>query len=763
MSSKDFKEGMIAGAKPFGDKLDQLANVSESAVSNIKKGLDGVTQVVNVVLDDLSAQEKKRIYDLDKATDISMLEDDEKEFLVAVLAELANSIPEVTDLQRRYIMSVCSTVGIAAPQSSLNLACIENIENMRTQKILLRHVMEFFFIGTQNYDFLDYYENTIFCYFGVNKRGVNEIVNTVDRIYNAMGIEGLANRYTFVAGYEELIETEMDDGIIEAEDGESDSITDILDPSMYEKIDVSGIISVQDTKEYYQKEICLSAAFSVNGELTFKNCTINISSTASFNLAGTLIFQNCEINADITRTKDNYVITTLNESKIAFNNCIIRNGKYLINAKSDVDMENCTFINCATLIIMDGYVEALQKYKFSIKNSAIYVGESAIEKATNLFGREFYQTDCLFRIMNCEEFVASDLASSWLLESPKCEQYFLFEISANNATLSNCEFKNAQISALSSNNSYMDKCSLYNCECMIMNMSNCIIENSDINVYALDTSINKCTFENMHERTIRAKIISNSTFNNIHNKEKQFIDITGGIDNCIFSNVNMAAGFPLIYAKLDYGLGDKKKDIVVSNCRFINCYTERSDKKLISGTEIHHTLFSDKEKPYEVKCPNCMGLNDVKSGTFVEKPMPQDSKMSTGAKIGAGLGAVVFGPLGLIGGAIAGEIVHATKSELSKKEEIKDGDFTFTINVVTDAGEKGVAVYGKVVSGSTSFGDSLYVKKSDGTTIPCQASIIVVNQQKLKTISAGTEGTILLKNIEKKSIKWGDTLIKADN
>ena len=157
MSNKDFKEGMVAGAKPFGDKLDQLANVSESAVSDIKEGLDGVTQVVNVVLDDLRAQEKKRIYDLDEATDISALEDDEKEFLVALLAELANSIPEVTDLQKRYIMSICSTVGIAAPQTSLNLMCIENIENIRTQKILLRHVIEFLFIGTQNYDFLDYY------------------------------------------------------------------------------------------------------------------------------------------------------------------------------------------------------------------------------------------------------------------------------------------------------------------------------------------------------------------------------------------------------------------------------------------------------------------------------------------------------------------------------------------------------------------------------------------------------------------------------
>ena len=204
MSTKDFKQGMVAGAKPFGDKLDQLANVSESAVNDIQEGLDGVTEVVNIVLDDLSAQEKKRIYDLDQITDISSLEDDEKEFLVAVLTELANTISYVSDLQKKYLLSICSVANIPAPQTSLNLAFIENVENMKTQKILLRHVMEFLFIGDQNYDFLENYEDGLFCYFSVNKRGIAEIKECINRVYNAMGIEGIANRYTFAANYQEL-------------------------------------------------------------------------------------------------------------------------------------------------------------------------------------------------------------------------------------------------------------------------------------------------------------------------------------------------------------------------------------------------------------------------------------------------------------------------------------------------------------------------------------------------------------------------------
>ena len=211
MSTKDFKQGMVAGAKPFGDKLDQLANVSESAVSDLKEGLDGIADVTYALIDDveshdstLSAYEKKRIYDLDDATDISALEDDEKEFLIAVLTELANALADVSDLQKKYLLSVCSVANIPAAQTSLNLACIENVENMKTQKILLRHVMEFLFVGEQDYDFLDRYEDDLFCYFSVNKRGIAEIKDTINRVYNAMGIEGIANRYTFTANYHEI-------------------------------------------------------------------------------------------------------------------------------------------------------------------------------------------------------------------------------------------------------------------------------------------------------------------------------------------------------------------------------------------------------------------------------------------------------------------------------------------------------------------------------------------------------------------------------
>lgn len=742
MSTKDFKQGMVAGAKPFGDKLDQLANVSEKAVSDIQEGIDGVNEVVNVVLDDLSAQEKKRIYDLDEATDISNLEDDEKEFLVAVLTELANSVPMVTDLQRKYIISVCSTVGIAAPQVSLNLACIENIENMRTQKILLRHVMEFFYIGCQDYEFLDEYDDLIFCYFSVNKRGVNEIITTIDRIYNAMGIEGLANRYTFVAGYEELVEEDASEEEINSEDSISEKI---IDPSLYEKIELSGIISVQDPTEYCQKNIRLDAVFSVNSDLLFKNCTISITSAASFNVTGTITFQNCEITCETEREKENYIISTLDDAKLILNNCVLHQVKWFAHAHGDVEIDKCTFVHSSEII----YATSASENSFNISNSFICIN--------NL-------VDCGFIVRGYSKFASNNIQTSWSEQPTKDKRYGLFEIHASNGTISNCILENIEIEY--SSDVCVENSTIKNAKCSVKSLSHCQIENSEIDV---DDLIDTCDFSNMTEVTVTANNISNSIFSNINNETDDFITINSSVSNCIFSNVNMVDGVYLIFACVSSGIGDKRGDVRISNCRFMNCYTDRYDKKLISGQETKYGLFSDKRLPYEPICSNCMGLNDVKSGKFVEQKVQDTGKISTGAKIGAGIGAVIAGPLGAIGGAmIAGSFGKIRGALLEKQiadnSDSKGNDFKLTVedvfNIRAEDGNLYPVVTGIIEFGHICVNDTVSVTNSEGASFETVVSGIAREASLVDEASEGDDISLMFKKCTKSDFSEGDIITK---
>ena len=651
MSTKDFKEGMVAGAKPFGDKLDQLADVSESAVLDIKEGLGEVNEVVNILIDDaekhdgiLSAYEKKRIYDLDQATDISALEDNEKEFLVAVLAELANSVQEVTELQKRYILSVCSTVGIATPQTSLDFACIENIENMRTQKIILRHVMEFFFIGSENYGFLNEYDDTLFCYFSINKHGIDEIVMTVDRIYNAMGIEGIANRYTFVAGYTDIFA----DDVSEIDDNDADSyVSDeyVPDVSEFEELILSGVVSVQGSTEYKYKKVTINAAFAVNGELIFDNCFVHIEKDASFNVVGTLTFESCEITYGEKYTADNYAISSVDGGKVVFSDCVLKNGQYFLNATGDVVIEKCSVIDC------DNFIYAHS----GSTTCSIKVNDSTIAVTGELCG---YGNRGIFSVSNYTVFEVHNLKT--IVSSQRIQKFRLFDVQSSKGIIDNAEIESSVIYAPGI---VMNQCSVRASVVEVAAIENSLISQSEISCVC--KAIDRCDFTDMKENTVETKGISNCTFNNISCKTKRFLKTTALINNCIFSNVDLGNGNYLIEIAVDSGSSNKSSDVLVTNCRFINCYTDRADKKIITGYEIQRKSTPNKIVPFFVNCNNCTGLNQVNGGDFKEiKVEQQDSAMSKGAKIGVVVGAVIPGLGAIVGGAVGafvGAVVDGTK------------------------------------------------------------------------------------------------------
>lgn len=704
MSKKDFKQGMVAGAKPFGDKLDQLANVSESAVGDLQEALSDVTEVAYTLVDDveshdsiLSAYEKKRIYDLDDATDVSALDDDEKEFLVVVLTELANAIANVSDLQKKYLLSVCSVANIPAAQSSLNLACIENVENMKTQKILLRHVMEFLFIGDQNYNFLENYEDDLFCYFSVNKRGVAEIKDCINRVYNAMGIEGVANRYTFAANYQEICdEQEVCEDIEEIVE---EVLEETINPEDYEKQVLDGLISVQDELVYQYRNLTINATCAVNGNLTLADCVIQLGADASFNVVGSIVFENCVIACASINTKDNFTVVSADGARVEFKNCVFKQLHCFLNATSDVLLEKCTLINCNHFVYAHSYST---KYKLRIVDCNIIADTSLLSNSVATSS----ELEGLLRVSNSYGMFSISNYEAWEMRNVEvtvshcgAEKLNLIQVSSYNGKIENSKFNGVVIYTADAD---IHQCTFENSTIKVGKICNSRISQCEVEC---DGIIDRCDFSDMAgDMTIEAKGITNCTFNNISCRKKNFITTKSTISNCVFSNVNINSGTYLIEAIVDYGLGDKKQDIQLKNCRFVNCYTDRSDKMIVTGQEIKRGIFSDKTLPYVVACNNCTGLNQIKSGTFEAVQVTQDaSSVSMGAKIGAGVGAIVPG-IGLIVGGAVGAVVGAVVDG-AKKNAVEEAATTIPENLSsTDVAETIRKYVDELFAKNTGFG-----------------------------------------------------------
>lgn len=201
MARKDFTAGMEAGAKPFEQKFKAQADAVDRLGKRINAKLEDISDIQEEILSDLSARERKELYDLNTAVDIADLDDSEKEFLLAVLYTLANMTTEVTPHQQSYVRSVKNYLQIRNVQTGVDLSAIENIDSKKAEKAILQCVMEFLFLENCNHNYWDEYDDVL-DYFSVKNSEIRKIQNSIDAIYKATGADGLSEKYGFVASEE---------------------------------------------------------------------------------------------------------------------------------------------------------------------------------------------------------------------------------------------------------------------------------------------------------------------------------------------------------------------------------------------------------------------------------------------------------------------------------------------------------------------------------------------------------------------------------
>ena len=249
-NNKKYKEGMKAGAAPFEKILEDQSKQTKESMDAINANVDSIHEVVDVVFDDLVAQEKKRVYNLDTDYDILTLDQDEREFAIAMLYTLSQLMDETTEKQKHYLLNIQRYLNIRTPQVQIDVSSIENIENLKTQKMLYRIVTEYLFLAQENFEYAENFKY-IFDYFSINKQSKNSIRGNIENIYKAVGADGLIEFYGYlsvdattdsaqsIVGNEDDIEKDfgdrfekidITDDIVNFDSGEQDDSNDINSP-----------------------------------------------------------------------------------------------------------------------------------------------------------------------------------------------------------------------------------------------------------------------------------------------------------------------------------------------------------------------------------------------------------------------------------------------------------------------------------------------------------------------------------------------------
>lgn len=201
MSKKDYKKGMadaMSAYEAFGEKQEAAIRYVGAEIEKTAGKVDKLGGKIGEIADYITDKEKAELYKLNTPVDIADLEDAEKRILVAVLYQLSADEDEVTEEQQNYVRAVQQYLKIYNPQTEIDLEAVENIEDISAQKAVLQAALEFFRLGTHPEELTEEQEDFLDC-FQVNRRTRREIEGYIDAIVEAVGIQGLSEKYGFVA------------------------------------------------------------------------------------------------------------------------------------------------------------------------------------------------------------------------------------------------------------------------------------------------------------------------------------------------------------------------------------------------------------------------------------------------------------------------------------------------------------------------------------------------------------------------------------
>lgn len=436
MSRKDFQKGLAAGAQPFDTFYRKLGMDFKDLAERANEKIDNIVKTNEAILNELDSDQKKSFYKNNTIVDIINLPKAEREILLSLLFTLTETEDNINDNQSKFIRSVKNYLSQDSTQRPAKGNCrvlnnndwsiIDTIEDKESIKAIAQVLMEFLFIGYGNHeDYLDEYEDLFNC-LPLSKNNFLEIIDYINNIYRATGMEGIAESYGYTA--ENTVDMSLSMG--------KDKYGSSGDLKIF-RITDEIVIPDSQTITYENLKIEINGAISVGAKSTliFKNCHIQNEATSGINLntLGEVIFENCTIE-NFHKTP---LIENADSGKLIIKNCLYEgNNIFMRNSKiTDLGFRQTKYLDVETICeIENSYFELfmLKEMEFfscgklKINNTQFHQVTSDDEFCMNMFSaNDVKVTNCLFKdfVTKCQlnlSFLANTTSVFYETEFNNC-------------------------------------------------------------------------------------------------------------------------------------------------------------------------------------------------------------------------------------------------------------------------------------------------------------------------------------------------------
>lgn len=526
-----------------------------------------------------------------------------KEILSACLKELSTLFDYTNDNQKLYVNFILNQLNINRVEyNNLELAIDELDSNNEKTQILIS-CLEYIYLKNNNFNILktNYQILNFIEMFYFSEKKIDEIKNQVERDSN---FDGIIFRY----------------GNDYNEDFDDDFLLDFIDDIEEIKIEkedlyINSMINIKEGEVYVieNKNIHISSMINCSGTLEIKNSTLYYNEI--LNKEVKKIFNKINLGDNSTLKVENSTVICksydkeffikgedLKKSNIYLKNTIFIDCLNCINSYViDASIENCEFRNCVrNFFKIDIWGDFLMKY-CSIIQEKLPDFKIPIKEYKHI-------NEILFCINNSSK-------KSAIFTNNKVDIYFYDNERQYNQLISSYFNKNLIIKNSIFNNHLennislqieadnVDKCAFFSLSNILKtkNIDNCFFENCSFIcqernsnlLYIKNTEFRNCSNslfpsnkDSINQYSLRPSyyhnkiVFENCKFSGKGLIKENFIELgrSSQIKNCEFSNISMK-NF-LISISID-----EKSLVLIQNCIFKNCTTERKDKEIIKKYE----------------------------------------------------------------------------------------------------------------------------------------------------------------------------------
>lgn len=666
MNKNDFIRGVEAAVNAQKGFNEKQARATEEIAKRVVKKIDDLGNVVDVVIDQLNAQEKERLYSLKEQFDPKDLDDTEKELVVSLIYTLSMQYEQNSQQQMDYYYNIKKYLGVANPSGDCDLSCVENIENVSDSKGIHAIISEFLFLKNGNHSYREEFEDFLDNFY-VKAKDIKQVEEQINTRYEIMGAEDIVRHFDF--GYDTFAEFENnnDSTSVDEETGVSyKNLENIKDNS--EKLNSLNLRELQLERSYVspqeivRKKVLISGVSSISSNITFKEC-IFVSENekpAKIILAGCseVEFIDCCFDWEGLSIISDNVAEKLEFIKCTFKNC----DKFIVNLDvHSLRISECYFFNIGRFLGLNyDEFDHNKKADCLFDNNVVIVDNKRLHSIENEWPDDGIHNNVFYfnhknSIVLCNNlFVGyNDLdrdrgsginivSATGIMEMRDCTFYNLLDCVEGSyhdedCTILNCEFIECYGSPLGGFTS-----------CAIVkesaNINDCIFRECEglmIGTF-FDINIRNCTFLSCMGEAIQADTgctISNCEFKHIKVTDDCLIrtksnpyhhDMHSTVEYCTFDDIELENEYIA-----ECGTSKKRSSpaLFIKDCTFSNIHTKRSDQEIIL-TEYEVGRFSSSTTT-NVEILRCTGTNNVDSGTLSQDKPAYSKKRANGSIIGA--------------------------------------------------------------------------------------------------------------------------------